>query len=180
MKTITEIRITLATFGILLLLSGITAFPLKTEIDFLSKHLNWFPNYLQTWVLQLKVLIHATPEIILYGTDWLAFAHIIILLFFVPVFINPVKNKANVVVGIIACLAVFPLAFICGSVRGIPLFHQIIDCSFGIGGMALLYFVYKKITQLEKNGARISRLHAETHSGVLAGLTQINFLIKNK
>ncbi len=156
MKTLTKIRLTLASFVILLLLSGITAFPLKAELQFLSEHLEWFPQYLRGWILKIKVLLDSTPEIVLYGTDWLAFAHIIISLFFIPVYIDPVKNKANILVGIAACLAVFPLAFICGPIRGIPFFHQIIDCSFGVGGMVLLYYIYKKINFLEIQGQIIN------------------------
>jgi hypothetical protein len=150
MKNITKIRIVLGTFVVLLILSGVTAFPVRTEINFLVRHIASFPLFLQAWILQLEGVISATPDIILYGTDWLAFAHIIISMFFVPVFFDPVKHKSNVIIGMIACLAVFPLAFICGPVRGIPFFHQLIDCAFGVGGIALLYYVYKKITVLEK------------------------------
>jgi hypothetical protein len=35
--------------------------------------------------------------------------------------------------------------------RGIPLFHQLIDCSFGIIGFIPLYYCYKKIKSLENN-----------------------------
>jgi len=149
MKPLTKIRIILTAFIVLLVLSGITAFPLRTEMEFLTAHLDWFPILLQGWIVKIAGLIRVTPEIVLYGTDWLAFAHIIISMFFIPVYIDPVKHKANILVGMAACLAVFPLAFICGPIRGIPFFHQLIDCAFGVGGMLMLYFVYKKIKQLE-------------------------------
>ena len=93
--------------------------------------------------------INQTPDVILYGTDWLAFAHLVIALFFIGVYIDPVKNKFNVVVGMIACAGVFPLAFIMGPLRGIPFFHQLIDCSFGVLGLIPLMIVYKKIKKLE-------------------------------
>jgi len=150
MKKITQIRLVLGAFIVLLLLSGITAFPLKTEIDFLVKHLYWFSPSLQSWILFLKEEIYNTPDVMLYGTDWLAFAHIIISLFFIPVLINPVKYQANLMVGMIACLAVFPLAFICGPIRGIPFFHQLIDCGFGVGGIILLGYILIKVKRLEK------------------------------
>ena len=146
-----QIRILLLLFTSLLVLSGITAFPVKTELAILTKYISAFPYKLQDWINILNESVRNTPDIIFYGTDWLAFSHIIISLFFIPVFINPIKYKMNVIIGIISCLAVFPLAFICGAIRGIPFFHQLIDCSFGAGGMILLYIIYKKINQLEKN-----------------------------
>lgn len=150
MKTIKKIKISLGAFVILLLLSGITAFPLRSEMTFLLQHLSLFPAYMQDWIRQVKTAIDATPDEVLYGTDWLAFAHIIISLFFLPVFGNPIKYKANVLIGITACAAIFPLAFICGPIRNIPFFHQLIDCSFGVGGILLLWYVYKNISILEK------------------------------
>jgi hypothetical protein len=150
MKEKIEIRRIILAFVVLLVLSGITAFPLKTEMAFLVKHLNWFSDYLQIWILKVHESVMATPDVVLYGTDWLAFAHIVISLFFIPVYIHPVKYKLNIVVGMVACLGVFPLAFICGPIRGIPFFHQLIDCSFGVGGMILLYVVYKKINRLQE------------------------------
>ena len=150
MKLIKNIRLLLGIFIALLLLSGITAFPVRTEIKFLIEHINLFPEFIQIWLMKLSTTFSLTPEIILYGTDWLAFAHIIISLFFIPVYINPVKHKANIIIGIISCFAVFPLAFICGPIRGIPFFHQLIDCCFGVGGMLLLFIIYKKINKFQK------------------------------
>ena len=145
-----KIRITILSFVVLLVLSGVTAFPLRTEMEFLMHHKNCFPDYLGQWIEEVYDAVLITPDLILYGTDWLAFAHIIISLFFIPVYIHPVKYKANVVVAMCACLAVFPLAFVCGPIRGIPFFHQLIDCCFGIGGIIMLYFLYKKINLLER------------------------------
>lgn len=146
-----KIRVFLTLFIVLLLLSGITAFPLRTEMIFLMEHKHWFPTFIIPWIDNINRAVLQTPDLVLYGTDWLAFGHIIISLFFVPVLINPVKYKINLVIGMLACLAVFPLAFICGPIRGIPFFHQLIDCSFGLGGLMLLYFIYRNVEILEKN-----------------------------
>lgn len=151
MKQLTQIRAVLVIFILLLILSGVTAFPVKNEITFLMNHLNWFPIYLKEWIIKLNTTISQTPDVMLYGTDWLAFAHIIISLFFVPVYFNPVKHKINLIIGMSACILVFPLAFICGHVRGIPFFHQIIDCCFGFFGFLFLSIIYRKINKLEKN-----------------------------
>jgi len=150
MKTeIRKIRMVLTVFIILLALSGITAFPIRTEIKFLVDHISAFPPFFHNWIMQLSASIQQTPDFMLYGTDWLAFAHIIIALFFIPVFIDPVKYKINLRIGMAACLLVFPLAFICGPIRDIPFFHQLIDCSFGLIGITFLYYVHSRINKLK-------------------------------
>jgi hypothetical protein len=132
----------------LLILSGVTAFPLQAEIGFLHARPQWFNPVLNSWIAELKNAVDATPPQVLYGTDWLAFAHIIIALFFVPLLIDPQRYRINLIIGMIACILVFPLAFICGPVREIPFFHQLIDCSFGVGGFALLYTIKLQINKL--------------------------------
>jgi hypothetical protein len=154
MKTeIRNIRRVVVVFIILLALSGITAFPLVSEVDFMIAHIHSFPTYFHQWIYKVYDAVHATPSIVLYGTDWLAFAHIIIALFFVGVYQNPVRNKFIVQVGIVACIGVFPLAFICGPIRGIPFYHQIIDCCFGLLGLIPLFYIKNKIKQLENSSS---------------------------
>lgn len=154
MATIKQIRRLIIFFIISLALSGITAFPLQTEMDFLQEHCSSFPDFMCTWITEVNASVSKTDSIVLYGTDWLAFAHIIIALFFIGVYINPVKNKYIVQVGMIACVAVFPLAFICGPIRDIPFFHQIIDCCFGIIGFIPLKIIYNKIKILEQTNSK--------------------------
>lgn len=151
MQTIKQIRILVILFIISLALSGITAFPLSSEMNFLETQKELFPSLFGNWISEVNKAIKQTDSVVLYGTDWLAFAHLIIASFFIGVYKDPVKNKFIVQIGIIACFAVFPLAFICGPIRGIPLFHQIIDCCFGIIGLIPLTIIYKKIKQLEQN-----------------------------
>lgn len=144
------IRKVILVFMTLLMLSGLTAFPLVTEANWMVKNINAFPVFFHPWILSVYEAVKQTPSIVLYGTDWLAFAHIIIALFFIGVYQNPVRNKFILNIGIAACLFVFPLAFICGPIRGIPFYHQIIDCCFGLFGLIPLLFVKYKIKQLEK------------------------------
>ena len=49
---------------------------------------------------------------IAYGTDWLAFGHIIISLFFVGAFIRPEESRTTIQVGIAACILILPLALV--------------------------------------------------------------------
>jgi hypothetical protein len=146
MKTI---RLNIGLFAVLLALSGITAFPLKAEMQFLANIRAVFPQTLQDWILIVHKSIWTTPDIVLYGTDWLAFAHLVIALFFIPVYLDPIRYKANIIVAMTACIGVFMVAFICGPIRGIPFFHQLIDCSFGLVGFLLLRFIYRKTNALE-------------------------------
>lgn len=157
MKPITKLRSILIAFIVMLVLSGVTAFPLRTEVNFLFLHKNSFPGFMQNWIEEVYSAIAQTPDLVLYGTDWLAFAHIIIALFFIPVYIDPVKHKVNLVIGMIACAAILPLAFICGPIRGIPFFHQLIDCSFGLIGIVFLLYVLKYINKLNPSHHEITR-----------------------
>jgi hypothetical protein len=85
-----------------------------------------------------------------YGTDWLAFAHLVIAIAFSGPYIDPVRNKWVITFGIIACGGVFPLALIAGHVRGIPLSWRFIDCSFGIFGAVPLVLCRKHTRMLER------------------------------
>ena len=148
---IQQIKRIVIVFIILLILSGVTAFPLVTEVNWMMKHLTIFPSFFHGWIKAVYEAVMSTPSIVLYGTDWLAFAHIIISIFFIGVYINPVRNKFIIEVGIIACLGVFPLAFICGPIRHIPFYHQLIDCCFGLLGLIQLLYIRKKIILIEQN-----------------------------
>jgi hypothetical protein len=85
-----------------------------------------------------------------YGTDWLAFAHLIIAVAFIGPYIDPVRNKWVITFGLIACAGVLPLAFIAGAIRGIPLPWRLIDCSFGVVGSVPLLICRRAIAALER------------------------------
>ena len=87
-----------------------------------------------------------------YGTDWLAFGHLIIALFFIGPLIDPVRNVWVIRAGQIACALVIPLALICGEIRGIPLWWRAVDCSFGVFGFLPLWYAHRLIRQLPANG----------------------------
>lgn len=140
-------------FIVLLALSGITAFPLRTETRYLADIAHRFGPAMQRWIFKVYRAVESTPDIVLYGTDWLAFSHLVIALFFIPVYIDPVRYRANLFAGMVACAGVIPLAFICGGIRGIPLFHQLIDCAFGIIGVLPLWYVYRQTRKLQEHTA---------------------------
>lgn len=136
-----------------LVLSGITAFPLETELKYLSACVNG-QNAMATWLHHTYYAVRITNQhfsSVSYGTDWLGFVHLLLALLFVGPLFNPVKNIWVIQFGIIACIAVFPLAFIAGYIRGIPFFWQLIDCSFGLLGIVPLVLCYVYIRKLEES-----------------------------
>jgi hypothetical protein len=81
----------------------------------------------------------------------LAFAHLVIAVAFVGPLRDPVRNIWVVQFGMIACMAVIPLALIAGPIRGIPIWWQVIDMSFGVVGIVPLLIVHRDIRRLERN-----------------------------
>ena len=157
MTLLSKIRLLIIFFIIALILSGITAFPVETELKWLLNHPSLIPNFAKDWLQNVYTALKATNAqypMLAYGYDWLAFAHIVIALAFTGVLKDPVKNKWVIDWAILSCLAVIPLAFICGPIRQIPLFHIIIDCAFGIIGLIPLLICRRMIKQLERNNFR--------------------------
>lgn len=147
-----KIRWVIAIFVFFLVLSGITAFPVETELAWALPHLTWLPVQLYDYLVTVHHAVahtNATYPFIAYGFDWLAFAHIAIGLAFIGPFRDPVRNIWIIEWAMICCVAVLPLAFICGPVREIPLFWTLVDCSFGIFGIIPLLYCRRLIKRLE-------------------------------
>jgi lysylphosphatidylglycerol synthetase-like protein (DUF2156 family) len=147
-----KIKTMLILFIVLLILSGITAFPLETELYYLHTILGNSTNPLALFINEVYFAIKDTNQkypYMSYGTDWLTFAHIVIAVAFYGPLKDPVRNKWILQFGMIACVMVFPLAGICGIIRDIPWYWICIDCSFGVFGFMPLYYCYNKINQLE-------------------------------
>jgi hypothetical protein len=79
----------------------------------------------------------------------LNFQYIVIATAFIRPLRDPVRNIWVIQFGMIACIMVFPVAFIAGTIRQIPFFWQLIDCSFGMIGLIPLFICYRKIQKLE-------------------------------
>lgn len=148
-----RIRFWILLFIIGLVLSGVTAFPIETELAFLSTHANILPASVSNWINTIYLAVKSTNETypyLSYGTDWLAFGHIVIATAFIGPLKDPVKNIWIIQFGMIACVMVFPLAFIAGPIRHIPFYWRLVDCSFGVFGIIPLYVCYKNIRKLEQ------------------------------
>ena len=158
-RILKKIRVIIVFFMIALALSGITAFPVETELNTFfsvtginSETLKDYPEIV-SFVHYIKESItetnQKTPQLA-YGYDWLAFAHLVIALLFIGPYRDPLRNKWVIQWGMIACVAILPLAFICGPIRQIPFYWQLIDCSFGVFGIIPLLLCMKYIKALEK------------------------------
>ena len=151
------IRVWLVFFVVCLVLSGATAFPLVHELRWTEDLLTALSVQehlpaLMDWIERVRHGLDATDAaypFVLYGTDWLAFAHLVIALAFYGPYRDPVRNIWVVEFGMIACAGIVPLALICGPIRGIPFWWSVIDMSFGVFGIVPLYVVRKKIKLLE-------------------------------
>lgn len=152
-KLLARIRAFIVFFMIVLALSGITAFPVYTELKLIYEQQPFPPgSAMQNWLDRVWLGVKEANDrhqFLFYGFDWLAFAHLVIALLFIGPYRDPVRNKWVIDWGIMACLAIIPLACIAGTIRGIPWFHIVIDCAFGIIGIIPLLMVRRWINKLE-------------------------------
>ena len=145
-----------------LVLSGVTALPLVSEVDWLVQFTGAdrfaqrqsgtsAPAWAE-WLLQVRAALRTVDQsfpFLAYGTDWLAFGHFIIALAFVGLLRDPVRNRWLIDFGLSACGLVIPYALICGAVRGIPIWWRLIDCSFGVFGAIPLWLCRRTVGELE-------------------------------
>lgn len=162
-KLLRRIRAWVLVFIIGLVLSGATAIPLETELNWLVK---WTgaeqmvkssasidaPGW-AVWLVRVREALvesGAKYPFLAYGTDWLAFGHFVIALVFVGAWRDPVRNKWLFDFGLTACALVIPFALIFGGLRGIPLYWRLIDCGFGVFGAVPLWLCRRDVAELER------------------------------
>jgi hypothetical protein len=143
-----------------LVVSGLTAIPLRWELDVLARMTgaqDLAPAQAESgvvkWILLVREGLHATYAkypFMGYGTDWLAFGHLVIAVAFVGALRHPVRNAWLFTFGVIASIAVLPWAIFFGELRGIPMFWRFIDCLFGIGAFIPCWLCRKWTRELEQ------------------------------
>ncbi len=158
MTDLRRIRILLTLFMTGLALSGITAFPLVHETDLLRRVVVHLApqSAVAAWVDGVHAALADTAfryPYLAYGTDWLAFAHLVLAVLFIGPWRDPVRNRWVFQFGLIACAGVLPLALIAGPIRGIPLFWRLGDCSFGVIGAIPLLIALRAVNRLEAHAA---------------------------
>lgn len=157
-QVLRRVRRWLWIFVVCLVLSGLTAFPLETETRWLADLATGpgapltdrFPALLE-WIERTRDGIAETNDrypFLAYGTDWLAFAHLVIAAAFWGPIKDPVRNVWVIRWAVLACAGIIPLALICGPLRGIPVYWRFIDMSFGIVGVIPLLIVLRALRPL--------------------------------
>jgi hypothetical protein len=150
-KLLFRIRLLIILFIIGLVLSGITAFPIETQLSVAVQNIGLFPEFMHGWLVTVYNAVKTTNAnypFLSYGTDWLAFAHLVIAVVFIGPLREPVRNIWVIQFGMLACIMVIPLALIAGLIRHIPFYWRLIDCSFGIIGIIPLFICYRLIKKL--------------------------------
>ncbi len=152
-----RVRLILLFFLVALVASGVTAFPLRWELTLLNDLLGqgtWLDELWPAAAEWISIVHQGLTEtydrypFMAYGTDWLAFAHIVIGVAFIGALRDPVRNIWVVEFGMIACVLVVPLALICGQIRGIPFVWRLLDCSFGVFGIVPLWLARRDIHRI--------------------------------
>jgi hypothetical protein len=143
-----------------LVVSGLTAIPLLTELDMVARLLgaqdvptDQASSGFVKWILIVREGLHITYAkypFIAYGTDWLAFAHLVIAIAFIGAVRHPTRNIWLFQFGMIACAAVIPWALLLGELRGIPFYWRLIDCSFGAIGFFPCWIAFRSARELEQ------------------------------
>ena len=141
-------------FIIGLVVSGTTAIPLLSEVNWLANHFSSDAksSAMNEWLLRVSDALAQTQSqypFLFYGTDWLAFGHFVIAIVFIGVLRDPVRNRWLFDFGLIACVLVIPFALVFGGLRGIPFWWRLIDCSFGVFGAVPLWWCRKWAKELE-------------------------------
>ena len=158
-----RIQVLLGVVTLGLIASGLTAFAIETELHWLTELLGAGPGArpedlsgLLRWLVTVRDAVAATNSqypFMAYGTDWLAFAHLVIAVVFVFSLRDPVRNAWVVDFGLLSCGGVLALALVAGQVRGIPMYWRLIDCSFGVVCAALLLVARRFLAQLRECGS---------------------------
>ena len=153
-RQLRQVRFWLLIFMAGLMISGLTAVPIQWEIDQIKGIIDnaaWLHDIapgLVDWLLHVHTGLTAmyhTYSFIVVGTDWLAFAHIVIAIAFIGPLRDPIRNVWVIQFGMIACALVVPAALIFGALRGLPFLWQLLDCSFGVIGIIPLLLAYRLV-----------------------------------
>ncbi len=146
LNTLRKIKRLTLIFIILLAVVGFSVFPIVQILEALNPFLaSNFPQSPLTLFFNSVANALAYDQthypFMLYGLDWLGYAHLMIALVFIGPLRDPVKNIWVIEFGILACLLTLPAIFIFGYKNQIPLWWSFIDCTFGVIGAILLNYI---------------------------------------
>ncbi len=135
-----------------LLLNGISAVPLLSELNILLSKPDALPGFLREWLIYVNKGVYETSAkytFMRYGFDWLAFAHFLIAIAFIGPLKDPIKNEWVVRWGMIASALSVLMAFGWEHERAIPLWWSCIDAFIAIIAFVILLLCNKWIQQLK-------------------------------
>jgi hypothetical protein len=139
-----------------LLLSGVTIWPMEWELS-TAIRLLWgsapaSDGTVHAFLLRVldawRTTARDTP-FLLYGFDWLAYAHLMLAVLFAMVLKDPVRNVLVLRFGLVCCACVPILAGACIPLRGIPLPWFLLDASFAPACALPLWIALRDVRRLE-------------------------------
>lgn len=136
-----------------LLLNGLSAIPLKHELNILLSKPDALPKFLRDWWVYVDKGLTATNNnypFMRYGFDWLAFAHVLIAIAFIGPLQDPIKNQWVIIWGMIASALSIVMAFGWEHVRGIPIWWSCIDAAIAVVAFIILLLCNKWIQDLKR------------------------------
>jgi len=135
-----------------LLLNGVTAVPLRTELSILLAKHEVLPKFLQDWWNYVNQGVNDTSNqynFMRYGFDWLGFTHLLIAVLFFGALKDPLKNEWVVKWGMIASLLSIVMALGWEQLRSIPFWWSGIDALIALGAFVILWLCNKWIQELK-------------------------------
>ena len=136
-----------------LLLNGISAVPLRTELNILLSKPDALPQFLREWWMYVSKGVKETTTnyaFMRYGFDWLAFAHLLIAIAFLGPLRDPIKNEWLVRWGMIASALSVLMALGWEPLRAIPSWWSCIDALIAVAAFIILWLCNKWIKELKK------------------------------
>ena len=138
-----------------LFVSGVTVWPAISELKF-AINLFWGDaeptgeaHRFTVRILESLEVIKRDHAPIMYGYDWLAFAHVCLAILFAGAARDPVRNIWIIQCGLIMCALIPVLAAICIPLREIPFFWFFIDFAFAPATALPLWIALRDVRKIE-------------------------------
>jgi hypothetical protein len=157
-----RIRILLGLVAFGLVISGLTAVPIESELRWITSVLGADPGRrpeefigILRWLVTVRDAVSITNArypFLAYGTDWLALGHVVIAVAFIGALRDPIRNSWVVGFGLFGCAGVVVVALLAGPFRGIPFYWRLIDCSFGVACALPLLLARRYLRLIEAEG----------------------------
>jgi chromate transport protein ChrA len=153
-----RLRVLLTLFIVLLLLAALTAWFLIPALSIFQRLVgegtfigSSFPSVAH-WVTLIQKALVETKEkypFMFYGTDWVGFAHLVMIIACIGPLRNPIKNIWVLQFSMIGCILMIPMTLITGIARGLPWFWHLFDCVIAATGAILFLMCWRYARQME-------------------------------